>query len=450
VLLVVEASGSVTVYDDSSVGDYDGGDDTLVGIWNNSSKAVDAVTVSGPGSHLAGFDGDGLCSFITCTWPTAAGYEGPRNTFTTSLAVPDSAEVDFTGGLPSGAITYFSLEGTLTEASLTARQGPLLGLNYVALGDSYSSGEGNAPYMSGTDVGGANPDRCHRSGSSAYPDLLAADAANGISTSTFPTPGFVACSGATRDDFWNGNIGNHEPSQLNAVSATTNVVTIGLGGDDVGFHRVLDACITASDGFIEFHGDAKCSAKSVTDPSSGDKMNLDAFERKLVADLGVDSLCQTPSGFVDCSPSLATIYEAIAAQAAPRVKIRVLLYPHLFSNTPANSGCRLFKAGDLEANISKANMTWINEGVDILDNEVTAQVQKAAATGIDIAAVDPRPDFNDDAESASPGGHGVCTKQPWIAGLLPGAPHALIDSGSFHPTATGQRAFANEIAPSIR
>jgi hypothetical protein len=127
VLLVVEASGDVSVYDDPSVGDYDGGDDTLVGIVNNSATAVPAVTVTGPGSGLARFDGDGICQYgLSCTWPAPTGYEGPDNTFTTDPSQPDSAEVDFNGsGLGAGASSYFGLEGTLTSAVLTARKGHL-------------------------------------------------------------------------------------------------------------------------------------------------------------------------------------------------------------------------------------------------------------------------------------------------------------------------------------
>jgi hypothetical protein len=49
ILLVVDPDGTVSVYSDPSVGDYDGADDTLVGIWNTSGKTVDAVTVTGPG-----------------------------------------------------------------------------------------------------------------------------------------------------------------------------------------------------------------------------------------------------------------------------------------------------------------------------------------------------------------------------------------------------------------
>src|SRR2546430_1489341 len=47
ILLVVNPGKSISVLGDSSVGPYDGGDDTLVGIINNSSASIPAVTVSG-------------------------------------------------------------------------------------------------------------------------------------------------------------------------------------------------------------------------------------------------------------------------------------------------------------------------------------------------------------------------------------------------------------------
>lgn len=128
ILLVVNPDNSVSVLQDPAVGPYDGGDDTLVGIVNNSTSPVPAVTVSGPGSYLAGFDGDGLCSYAGCSnGPT--GYEGPGTSFVTNPSNPDSAEVDFggttTAGLAPGATAYFSLEGALTSAQLTVREGHL-------------------------------------------------------------------------------------------------------------------------------------------------------------------------------------------------------------------------------------------------------------------------------------------------------------------------------------
>jgi hypothetical protein len=132
ILLVVNADNTVTVVGDPSVGTFDGSDDTLVGIVNNSAKSVDAVTVSGPSSDLSGFDGDGICSGDYGTWNGSSGcpygptgYEGPGTSFVVNSSMPDSAEVDFTQGLAPGKWAYFSLEGALASAQLTAREGHL-------------------------------------------------------------------------------------------------------------------------------------------------------------------------------------------------------------------------------------------------------------------------------------------------------------------------------------
>src|SRR2546430_14610756 len=58
VLLVVNPDSTVSVYGDPTVGDYDGGDDTLVGIWNTSATAGKPGTGSGARSHPARPDGD--------------------------------------------------------------------------------------------------------------------------------------------------------------------------------------------------------------------------------------------------------------------------------------------------------------------------------------------------------------------------------------------------------
>jgi hypothetical protein len=56
----------------------------------DSAAAVKAVTVSGPGSDLSGFDGDGICSGAYGTWTGSAqcpygttDYEGPGTSFLT-------------------------------------------------------------------------------------------------------------------------------------------------------------------------------------------------------------------------------------------------------------------------------------------------------------------------------------------------------------------------------
>ena len=73
ILLVVNPDNTVSVLGDPAVGPFDGDDDTLVGIVNDSAVAVSAVTVSGPGSGLSLFDGDGICSGDYGTWNGSSG-----------------------------------------------------------------------------------------------------------------------------------------------------------------------------------------------------------------------------------------------------------------------------------------------------------------------------------------------------------------------------------------
>lgn len=90
-------------------------------------------------------------------------------------------------------------------------------VNYVALGDSYSSGVGAGPY----DWSG-----CFRSQKS-YAPLWAA--ANGVTSFKFP-----ACGGAETADVIN--------SQVNSLSTSTTLVTVTIGGNDAGFAEVIVSC----------------------------------------------------------------------------------------------------------------------------------------------------------------------------------------------------------------
>ncbi|MGA6168071.1 SGNH/GDSL hydrolase family protein [Amycolatopsis magusensis] len=93
--------------------------------------------------------------------------------------------------------------------------------NYVALGDSYSSGLGAGSY--------GDSGSCKRS-ANAYPRLWAS--ANGASLN------FLACSGARTPQVL---------SQLDNVGSGTNVVTVSVGGNDAGFVDVMTDCTLGSD-----------------------------------------------------------------------------------------------------------------------------------------------------------------------------------------------------------
>jgi hypothetical protein len=110
-----------------------------------------------------------------------------------------------------------------------------------------------------------------------------------------------------------------------------------------------------------------------------------------------------PAGTTTASRRCTTFYEDIASRAASGVRIIVLLYPRLFTNDPASNGCHLAGADGSVARISKANILWLNQGVDQLDAKIISEVQIAQKAGLNISYVDPRPDWSNTSDNTSPG-----------------------------------------------
>ncbi len=96
-------------------------------------------------------------------------------------------------------------------------------VRYVALGDSYSSGLGAGDYISSSGS-------CDRS-TRAYPEQWA----GAESPVSFVSE---ACAGATTADVLS--------SQVAALSASTTLVSITIGGNDAGFSSVMETCVLRS------------------------------------------------------------------------------------------------------------------------------------------------------------------------------------------------------------
>ena len=109
------------------------------------------------------------------------------------------------------------------SAGLAGAAGAATAVNYVALGDSYSSGLGAGNYI-------AASGSCDRS-TSAYPEQWA----DAHSPATFVS---VACSGATTADVLS--------SQVSALTKNTTLVSITIGGNDAGFASVMETCVLHS------------------------------------------------------------------------------------------------------------------------------------------------------------------------------------------------------------
>lgn len=114
-ILTVNPDGSVTGAAVPGANPYDGSDDALLGVVNNSASTFTSLTLSGSGNGggLFAFDDDGICTFVTCTYPNPTTYEGPITSFSGINTGGTLGTVNFLGsGLAPGATTYFSLEGS--------------------------------------------------------------------------------------------------------------------------------------------------------------------------------------------------------------------------------------------------------------------------------------------------------------------------------------------------
>jgi lysophospholipase L1-like esterase len=109
------------------------------------------------------------------------------------------------------------VSSSVLALTVAASPAQAAGIDYVALGDSYSSGVG-APGQSGS---------CLRS-NYAYGAQWAAK----NNPTSFQ---FLACSGAVTDDVVN--------SQVPAMRSGADLISITIGGNDAGFARVMETCV---------------------------------------------------------------------------------------------------------------------------------------------------------------------------------------------------------------
>ena len=129
-----------------------------------------------------------------------------------------------------GAVAAVAAAFVLGGAGLAARAGD--DVRYVALGDSYTAGPG-IPARS------ADPAGCGRSDHD-YPAITAA--ALGLVLRD------VSCGGATTEDLWAPQPvpGGPNVPQLAALDDTADVVTVGIGGNDIGFAKIVQACVAVA------------------------------------------------------------------------------------------------------------------------------------------------------------------------------------------------------------
>jgi lysophospholipase L1-like esterase len=203
-------------------------------------------------------------------------------------------------------------------------------VNYAALGDSYSSGLGAGNYGSSGS--------CDRS-SGAYGQLWT----NNYSPASFD---FAACSGATTSDVIN--------TQAPTLSSSTNLVSITIGGNDVGFSSVMQTCVLDS------------TSTCVSAVNNAENQARTTLPGKL--DNALNAI----------------------AQHAPNARVVVLDYPELY-DLAKSSGC---------IGLSTTDRVALNQAADILDGVIQAAAGRHGDTFADVRSA-----FS---------GHELCDSTEWL------------------------------------
>lgn len=331
-----------------------------------------------------------------------------------------------------GALAALSLGFLAVLAPSAASASPTAGLNYVAIGDSYAAGYGLTPYT-GTPIAG-----CQQS-TQNYPHLLATELGMNLTD--------VSCSGAvtahvidTAQTKPADQGGGTAAPQVSALSASTNVVTVTIGGNDAGFSDII----------------ANCAAQDRTGPVLGKNRDFSSSncQSEFVVN-GVDTLANHIQTTV--AELLSRTYSAIRA-AAPNAKVFVVGYPAIMpdaAHTPAG-GCysaALTWPSPISPKFGKNRLPFTDVDVPYIASIVTTLnatiAQQAAAAGFSYV----------DTESGSLA-KSACPQNAssYIAGLtLEGSPWDLLTApskigikpGSLHPTVLGEQFLATTTSPVI-
>jgi hypothetical protein len=117
------ASGGITTtIQAGATTNYDGVEDALIGVNNQSGHTVTSFKISGSG--IFGFDGDGIGIFPTTGGPatgtnasdTSNGKYGGPDAFFTNIS-GNTGTVNFIGGIASGSTNFFSLEEPIRDTA---------------------------------------------------------------------------------------------------------------------------------------------------------------------------------------------------------------------------------------------------------------------------------------------------------------------------------------------
>ena len=348
-----------------------------------------------------------------------------------AAAVP--ATVDSIGnfsaavGSPSDGGHTITVRAEITDGSTvteTRRFTVRGGSRYVALGDSFSAGEGVDPYVDQqvdrvVPVGRGQSITfykqtpgflCHRS-TKGWPRKITLP---GSSTPVATGGGafdFQACSGARLVNVDTQpfekeyrDVKTDIPLQNLSLGTDVDLVTMTFGGNDVGFVPILKHCIA--------HYDCQNDAFVTV---NGRPVSLDAWTRIRMA------LIQN---------ELDGLYRQVRSRVRPETTMVVATYPRLLK-----VGNRFCTEG---AVIAEGERRWLADRVNEFDDAMADRARRSGALVADV-----RDEF---------AGNAVCDADNYITGVRPVRGTDLggvTSAASFHPNDKGTSAYARVVSKAI-
>jgi lysophospholipase L1-like esterase len=268
----------------------------------------------------------------------------------------------------------------LAAAASAASADQSLAVNrYVALGDSFTAGP-LIPNVTGNPIG------CVRSDHN-YPSLMAET----LNPGTFVD---ASCSGAETDDMTAAQstpLGTNPP-QFDALNADTDLVTVGIGGNDIGYTGIL----------------RDCAERSFSDPFGN------PCEERFGGELD--------QRIAEATPKLAAVFAGIK-QRAPQARVIAVGYLRLL---PETRGCWPIVP------VSRGDVPFLDGVEERLNSMIAEQATAAGAEFVDA--------YRDSD------GRDMCASSgnKWVEGIVP-----TNVAFPVHPNARGMREVANRALASL-
>ncbi|HEY2280361.1 MAG TPA: SGNH/GDSL hydrolase family protein [Streptosporangiaceae bacterium] len=306
------------------------------------------------------------------------------------LTACSSAKPTASAGPHAAAATPAATSNPATSTPAVAAPRPAataLTGRYVALGDSYTATP-LSPRLTGA------ADRACQRSTRDYPYLVAAALGAAVKLTN------VSCFGATTRDLSQPQhtSGPANPAQLDALSAADRLVTVQIGGDDIGFSGIATTCGGLS--LTNLNGDP-C--------------------RQHYTKGGPDQLAQAVT---QAAPQVAAALAGIR-QRAPHARLLVVGYPDILP--VQGNGCWP------EVTVARGDLPYLRGVETGLNAMLKAQARRAGATFVDTYT----PSI----------GHDACQRSgtKWVEGLIPTSAALPL-----HPNALGEQAMAREIEAALR